>query len=185
MNCQKEITEIRYYPTYEISSDNKIEKINLDSTNLNFKRITDWIEKNQYADKTSIIEFEDNQVLKRIRPFIRGNGFIKERKILSLKSDSILIDNGYPISDLKKILKIHYTNKGQNYRYSDSPKSAGIQVTIDTSKTSKELKDFLINLTRTFDEVNREVSDTLELTFMFDYLRQTLPPPPPSVGFGK
>ena len=146
---------------------------------MNFKDITDWISKNQYNEIMSVIEFKDGQILKKIIPFVRGNGLYRERNILSITSDSIFIDNGYPISDLKWILKRHYANNGKDYRYSDSPERAGVEITLDTNKTANELKHCLINLTRTFEEVNSEGKDTLQLKFIFDYFRQIPPPPPP------
>ncbi len=136
---------------------------------MNFKDITNWISKNQHNDIRSIIEFKDGQILKKIIPFVRGYGLFKERNLLNIKSDSILVDDGYPIKELKRILKRHYTNNGKDYRYSDSPKQSGVEISLDTSKTANELKHCLINLTRTFDEVKREVKDSIELKFIFDY----------------
>ena len=114
-----------------------------------------------------------------IYPLVPSNGLIKERNILSLKSDSILIDDGYPISELKWVLKRHYTNNGKELRYPSSSERAGVRITLDTNKTTKDLEQSLILLTTVFDEVNREVKDTLQLKFLFDYLRQIPPPPPP------
>ena len=179
LGCKIKTTEIRYYPTYPISEQDSIEKLDLDKTNMNFREITNWIGQNQYNEIRSVIEFKDGQISKRIIPFIRGNGLYRERNILSITSDSILIDNGYPISELKWILKRHYTNYGKNWRYPDSFERAGVEITLDTNKTANELKHSLLNLTRTFDEVNREVKDTLQLKFIFDYFRQIPPPPPP------
>jgi hypothetical protein len=116
--------------------------------------------------------------VKKIIPFVRGNCLFKERNILSLKSDSILIDDGYPIIELKNILKRHYTNNGKDFRYPDSSERAGVEITLDTNQTANELKNLLIKLTRTFDEVKKEEKDTIQLKFIFDYYRQ-IPPPPP------
>ncbi|WP_325449798.1 hypothetical protein [Gelidibacter sp.] len=149
---------------------------------MNFKEITNWIGKNQDNEITSIIEFKDDQIVKKIIPFVRGNGLFKERNILRLKSDSILIDDGYPISELKRILKRHYSNNGKDFRYPDSSERAGVEITLDTNQTANELKHFLINLTRTFDEVKNEEKNTIQLKFIFDYYRQIpLPPPPPKI----
>lgn len=179
ISCQEKTTEIRFYPTYPVSPQDSIEKMDLDKSNMDFKDITNWISKNQYHDTRSIIEFKDGRILKKIIPYVRGNGLIKERSILSITSDSILIDDGYPISTLKWVLKRHYTNNGKDFRYPDSPERAGVEITLDTNKTAYDLKQCLINLTRIFDEVNSEVKDTLQLRFIFDYFRQITPPPPP------
>lgn len=124
---------------------------------MNFKEITHWISKNQYNEITSAIKFNDGELLKYIYPFVPSNGLIKERNILSLKSDSVLIDDSYPISELKWILKRHYTNNGKELRYPSSSARAGVRMTLDTNKTAKELKQSLIHLTTVFDEVNKEV----------------------------
>ena len=179
LSCNTRTTEIRYYPTYPISEQDSIEKLDLDKTNMNFREITNWIVQNQYNEIRSVIEFKDGQSVKRIIPYIRGNGLYRERNILSITSDSILIDDGYRISELYRILKRHYTNNGKYFQYPDSFKHAGVEITLDTNKTATELKHSLINLTRTFDEVNGEVKDTLQLTFIFDYFRQIPTPPPP------
>ncbi|MCY2686791.1 hypothetical protein [Salinimicrobium sp. TH3] len=179
LSCKTRTTEIRYYPTFPISKQDSIEKLDLDKTNMNFREITSWIGQNQYNEVKSVIEFKDGQILKKIKPYVRGNGLYRERNILSITSDSILIDDGYPISELKWLLKRHYTNNGKNWRYPDSSVRAGVEITLDTNRTANELKNSLINLTRTFDEVNSEVKDTLQLKFIFDYFRQIPPPPPP------
>ncbi|MEX2349714.1 MAG: hypothetical protein WD554_02445 [Flavobacteriaceae bacterium] len=126
-----------------------------------------------------MVEFDDGEIKKRIMPYFYSNGLYREKNILKLKSDSILIDDNYPISELKRILKRHYLNKGKVPYYSDSPQKALIEVTIDTIKNGKELKEVLTKLTRTFDEIKEEINDTIELRVFFDYFRQIPPPPPP------
>ncbi len=54
-----------------------------------------------------------------------------------------------------------------------------VEITIDTSKTATELKNLLLKVTRTFDEVNAVNNDSLELRIYFDYFRQIPPPPAP------
>lgn len=179
VGCKVGTTEIRPYPTFPISQQDSIEKLDLDKTNMNFKDITKWIGQNQHNEIRSVIEFKDGRISKEIIPYVRGNGFYKKKDILSITSDSILIDDGYPISELKRILKRHYTNNGKNFRYPESAERAAVEITLDTNKTANELRHSLINLTRTFDEVNSEVKDTLQLKFIFDYFRQIPPPPPP------
>jgi len=179
LSCKKRTPEIRYYPTYPISQQDSIEKLDLEKTTMNFKEITNWIGENQYNEIRSVIEFKDGQIIKKIIPFVRGNGYYRERNILSISSDSIFIDDGHSISELKWVLKRHYTNNGKNFRYPDTSDHAGVEITLDTNKTANELKHSLINLTRIFDEVNSEVNDTLQLKFIFDYFRQIPPPPPP------
>jgi len=178
-SCQEKITEIRYYPNDALFANENAEIIGLDTTKLNFKKITNKIGTFYEGFGELVVEFHDGYIKKRVIPFVYGSGLIKERNILQITSDSILIDNRYPISELKRILKRHYTNKGKIPYYSESPYSTLVEVTVDTSKSGKELKEDLIRLTRTFDEIKNELQDTIKLYVYFDYLRQTPRPPPP------
>ncbi len=159
------------------------ELIGLDTTKLNFRQITNRV-MNVGFDSDSgniMVEFDDGEIKKRVVPYFYGYGHYKEKNILKIKSDSILIDNNYPITELKRILKRHYLNKGKVPYYSDSPQKTLVEVTIDTSKNGKELKEVLTKLTRTFDEIKEETNDTIELRVFFDYFRQIPPPPPPKM----
>ncbi len=145
---------------------------------MNFKEITDWIRTNQYDDKKSVIKIQKDNIIREIMPFADGGGcYFRMMNFLEIKSDSILVENGYKIEKLDSILNLHYTNNGKSFYYADSPKRAIVKVTIDTSKTGTELKDFLIKLTTSFDKIN--FKDSLELRLMFDYFRQTPRPPAP------
>ncbi len=176
LSCENKATEIRYYPTdLELPRENS-EIIGLDTTKLNFRQITNLIG-NDFGN--TLVEFDDGKVKKRILPYVYGSGLYKHKNILEIKSDSILIDEGYPNSELKRILKRHYLNKEKIPYYSDSPSKALIEVTIDTISNGMELKEVLTKLTRCFDEIKSEINDTIELRVFFDYMRQIPPPPPP------
>jgi hypothetical protein len=102
-----------------------------------------------------------------------------QRNLLTITSDSILIDKGYPISELKPILIRHYTNNGKVLRYPKSYDKAYVGISLELNETGKDLKKLLINLTSVFDEVNLEVTDSLELHIYFDIFRHASPPPKP------
>ncbi|WP_232219157.1 hypothetical protein [Olleya marilimosa] len=173
-------SEIREYPTDLEFKIDVGELIGLDTTDLNFKQITNRISSFQEENYGQLkVEFEDNKIKKRLTPYVYDEGLIKQKNILRIKSDSILIDDGYSIDELKRILKRHYLNKGKIPYYSDSHQKALVEVTIDTSKNGKELKEVLIKLTSTFDEIKEEINDSIELRVFFDYFRQIPPPPMP------
>ncbi len=177
---ENERSEIREYPTDREFKIEIGELIGLDTTELNFKQIANRIgsfQEESYGQLT--VEFADEKIKKRLIPYVYDEGLIKRKNVLRIKSDSILIDNGYSINELKRLLKRHYLNKGKIPYYSDSPRKALVEVTIDTSKNGKELKEVLTKLTRTFDEIKEEIYDTIELRVFFDYFRQIPPPPPP------
>lgn len=183
LSCENKPTEIRYYPTDRPFNNETSLLIGLDTTKLNFRQLTNKVGTFYKDYGKLVVEFNDQKVKKRITPYVYDGGLIKYRNILEIKSDSILVDEGYSISDLKRILKSHYLNKGEISYYSDSPKKALVEVSVDTNKTGKELKEVLIKLTRTFDEIKEEINDTIELRVFFDYIRQIPPPPPPKIEF--
>ena len=185
-SCQNKTTEIRYYPSEEPYNKSTIFNLNLNNSELNFNEIAKKVGNNQDNNIRTVIELNDNGIIKRIMPFRLGNGLIKERNRLTITSDSIQIDSGCSIKKLKKILKRHYTNKGKESRYSFSPRFAIVEIKLDTSETSTELKKSLINLTRTFDEIENEVQDTLKLVIYFHYTWSfPSPQPPKPVEFEK
>ncbi|HHC80878.1 MAG TPA: hypothetical protein ENK46_13410 [Flavobacteriia bacterium] len=178
-SCQEKMIKIQYYPDDTLYTEKNAEIIRLDTTKLNFKQITDKIGTFYNRFGKLVVEFDDGKVKKRVIPFVFDGGLIKERNILEITSDSILIDDRYPISELKRILKRHYTNKNNISYYSESPYNALVEVTIDTNKSGKELKQVLTNLTSTFDEIKNELQDSIKLSIYFDYSRQTPRPPRP------
>ena len=180
IGCENKTTEIRYYPSDRAFQKDSIQLIGLDTTKLNFRQLTNKSAEFYVDDgKQVVVEFDDDKIKKRVIPYVYTGGLIKLKNVLQLKSDSILIDDGYPISELKRILKRHYLNKGEIPQYSDSPERALVEVTIDTNQSGKELKELLTRLTRSFDEIKGEINDSIELRVAFDYFRQIPPPPPP------
>lgn len=178
LSCENKITEIRYYPTdREFHLDN-VKLIGLDTTKLNFREITDKIEPIYSSSSILVLEFDDGQIKKRVIPYIFGVGSYYNWNVLKIQSDSIQIDDGYSIKELKWILKRHYLNKGKIANYSESPQTALVKISVDTSKNGKELKKLLTKLTRSFDEIKEAINDTIELRVFFDYLK---PPPPPKM----
>ncbi len=186
IGCENKTTEIRYYPSDREFQEDSIELIGLDTTKLNFRQLTNKSAEFYVDDeKQVVVEFDDDKIKKQVIPYVYTGGLIKMKNVLQIKSDSILIDDGYPISELKRILKRHYLNKGEIPQYSDSPERALVEVTIDTNHSGKELKEVLTRLTRSFDEIKSEINDTIELRIFFDYFRQIPPPPmpPPPINF--
>ena len=177
--CSQKPTEIRHYPDEDIYKSGKTVQINLNQDDLTFKEITDSIHQYQTTDLVTLFELEDGRTLKRIMPYTYSGGLIKTKNVLTITTDSILIDNGYSIDRLPDLLARHYMNKGENPIYSDSPERAIVEVSLDTSKSAIEVKQFLNKLTQTFDNLKGRTADSLKLQLMFNYFRQIPPPPPP------
>ena len=180
LSCEKETNEIRYYPSYYQVSKNSDIVIGLDTVKLNFRQITNEVEKYSFDNGYGnlFVEFDDGQIKKRITPFVYGAGLIREKNGLTVTDDSIHIDDGYPISDLKWILKRHYLNKGKIPYYSESPKKAFVELLVDTNMNGIELKKVLTKITRSFDEIKREINDTIELGIFFYNIIEVKPPRP-------
>jgi hypothetical protein len=157
LGCNNQETETKHYPSPNFN--NEIIELDLDTTSLDFR------------------EIKDGRVLKKIYPRIYTE--MLQRNLLTITSDSILIDKGYSISELKPILIRHYTNNGKELRYPKSYDRAYIAISLELDETGKDLKKLLLNLTSVFDEVNLEVKDSLELHIYFDIFRHAPPPPKP------
>jgi hypothetical protein len=179
INCREKAREIRYYPDETLFTSKDAEIIRLDTIKLNFKQITNKVGTYYNRYGKLVLEFEDKNIKKRVIPFVFDGGYIKNRNILTITSDSILKDSNYDISKLKRILRKCYTNKGKNFNYPETPYRNLVLMSIDTNMSSKDLKHELIRLTRTFDEVKNELNDTIKLIVYFDYSRQIKLPPPP------
>ena len=179
LGCANNPTEIRYYPSQTNPLNNKAVLMGLDTTDLNFRQITNKVANYYRKPEYLVIEFNDGRIKKRITPYVYTGGLIRYRNVFPITSDSILKDGGYSILELKRLLKKHYTNNDKDFKYAQSAKRAIVEVTIDTSKSGKELKEVLTKLTRTFDQIQEETIDTLELKVFFDFFRQIPPPPPP------
>ncbi len=168
LGCESRAPEIKYYPSDREFSEVNSEFIGLDTTKLNFCQITNKIRNYDLTPTDLVLELEDRQVKKRILPYVYGVGCIRENNLLKIGSDSIFVDDGYPISELKRILKRHYSNWGEVPYYSESPEKALIELTIDESSNGKKIKDVLTELTRSFDQIRTETSDTIELRVFFN-----------------
>jgi hypothetical protein len=177
-SCQNQSLETRYYPSDQLYFNERIVRINLDSIDLNFKEITDSMIQLESENGKVVFEINDNGILKRIMPndnFIFG--IIKSKNIFDVRFDSVHYMGWHHIDNLKIILKKHFMNKGIDPNFSDSPEKTIVQVTLDTTRTANDLKSLLINLTQTFDEINTEVKDSLELRLKFYYFPEILPKP--------
>ncbi|MBU2929735.1 hypothetical protein [Winogradskyella psychrotolerans] len=170
LSCQKTKTEIYFYPSKEIYKNSQLEKIDLDSTLLDFKYFTDNSGDFPYTEKRISVEFIDEKGIKKcVIPAKYDSALYKQKNVLVIKSDSIMVDNTYSIIKLKQILKRHFTNNGNDIEYSDSPDKAIVELNLKSDTNGKELKRVLNNLTNIFDEINNETKDSLELKLFFDY----------------
>lgn len=179
-SCNRNPSGIQKYNSLNQFSSKRNKIIKLESTELNFMKITEEIYKSYDKKLNLIIEFEDKGIKKQIKPHVYLGGLIKEKNILRVSFDSILIDNNYPISEIKSIMKRHYSNNGKIPYYPDNTEKAIIELALDTTKTAIELKQTLNVLTKNFDDIKKEIKGSFELNILFNYTwKYSAPIPPP------
>ncbi|PQV48462.1 hypothetical protein CLV33_105322 [Jejuia pallidilutea] len=171
--------KVKYYPSEKYFESNGVVEIDLYNPNINFKKIYRRVNELHVNDSTPYFEITHDDTLRRIMPLRNDWGHGSSYNILGISKDSIWKENGYPITELYKLLKKHYENCGKNPQYSISAEKAWVEVELDTNATGSDLEKALLNLTNIFDKLNRTHADTLELKVGLSYFSQIPPPPPP------
>lgn len=176
INCSSQEEVVNYYP-YE-QFDNSLEIIDLDQTNLNFKEITDKSCDEWGKNLFIVIQFRDDNKIKRIAPFCIGAGLYKRRNVLEFVSETANQFNQVSIYQLENELELFYLNNGENENYSVSPEKALLEVSLDSLDSAKDLKFVLAKITRKFDGI-KSTGKELKLGLFFNYYeRPTIPPLP-------
>jgi len=177
-SCFKGEQKVLFYPSFLENSEKTFETINLEKTTLNFKEIVNKIDQ---TSNGTLIEFNDGKNIIKIKTFIHKGGLIKRKNVLQISTDSVLIDKGHLLSDLNSLMKRHFLNNGKIEYYSDSPKKAIFEISINPKKNANELKETLKKLTIEFEKLKKEINERIELTVFFSYFRFekiNIPPPP-------
>lgn len=174
--CGKSGTETRYYPAGENPPSEDVVEIDLDTVGVNVREIIRQIGSIQNRGETPVIQFFDDGVLKRIIPVLTSVDRIPAENKLIIRSESLIREQAFPGNRLKPVLRQHYVAVSGDR---GSPDQAIIVVAVDPERTAVELRHVLRNLTRTFDEVDQEVEEDLNLHILFDYFSPTPAPPPP------
>ena len=176
LSCEKKEIKINYYPTEDIVNDTSSVVFDLDSLKMNFKEFVNKCYELDDLKKQTIIELIDGDTLKKIKIHVLGNGTFYEKNILYIVNDSIQKDKNYPLSDLEKIIKKDYLNNGKIEDYAVSADRAIILISLNADQNVKDLKKYLIKITKAFDEINKENKDSLRLNIFIENL---IPQPHP------
>lgn len=176
LSCEKKEITVNYYPTEDIINDTSSVVFGLDSLKMNFKEFVNKCYELEDLQKQTIVELIDGDTLKKIKIHVIGNGLFYERNILYVINDSIQKDKNYPLSDLEKIMKKHYLNNGKIDNYPVSADRALVLITLKDNQNVNDLKNHLLEITKAFDEINKENKDSLRLNIFIENL---VPPPPP------
>ena len=176
ISCSKEDKIINYFPNEQF--DNSFEIIDLDQTKLNFKEITDKACDEWGENNFVVIEFRDNNKIKRIAPICTGSGLYKRRNVLEIVSKNANHFNQVLISQLESELELFYLNKGENENYSDSPEKALLEISLDSLDSAKDLKFVLARITDKFDGI-KPMENELKLGLILNYYERLPIPPMP------
>ncbi len=190
-SCEKKGKSIFHYPTIQEFKNLK----NKDTLSLNqfenFKSIIDtlWYFKKHLKEKNPVFIIENNDncfYLKTVdlNSNCFGAGLIKFKNLIGISKDSLIKQNKYyTIDSLSKILKTDLSNNGIDNNFADSPKKLIIRFSQPYRESIKDLESNLLLLFKTYNRINKEYGDTLELNIDFEELSIMKPPPPPPIGF--
>lgn len=169
-----------YYPSKQFFDENNMVKINLDSSSLNFKKITNKVISMGYTDSVvPYVQFQKGDTIKNIFLSDVSWGFISSRNRLDINNDSVFKNEAYHIKNIYSILKKHYENNGKDIEFADSAKKAFVVIELDTNAKARDLIKTLNYLTNEFDKLNKTHHDSLQLKVALSYFFQIPPPPKP------
>ena len=149
----------------------------IEYNNLSFQDISRLIDAKRYHDSLTYVNIIDSDHNKHNIVIDNTSFHAKRRSLLSVGHDSIFIDKGYKIDRLKSLMKRHYENNGKNPLYPLNSKTAFIEIAL--KENSKDFRTTLLKVIKTFDSVNKIISDTLELKILLKRIKPPPPPPPP------
>lgn len=168
--------EVVLYSPFDLESRTFV-IIDLDKTNLNFKQITDTVNKLSQQDSLVSIEFIEGKKRKRIIPISTHRGCYWYRNILEVvkKGANKEFHNQINISELNTIHEEFSLNYGKNRDYSDSPNKI-VQVRLDSLNSANDLKVMLSEITKSFDSFKTK-DKNLNLMINFNYWKRFPIPP--------
>lgn len=154
-------------------TEREFEKISLKGGS-NFDDICNLVHENSFQNIKSVVEIMDGENLKTISLYgAQSSGHRLNSNELVLTWDSI---NAYdigtlPRKKLKKALKKFYLNRGDN---------GFVVIRLESTRTSKDLENILLNLKQEFDKMNGETEQSYNLSIFLSCIKpETSRPPPP------
>ena len=177
-NNEKSIKKELFYPNQsEFSKNGNYQFLDLKAFE-NFDGFVDSLENLNYRGKKGYLKFESNKLKINILVSTTFGQYspilLKFKNILSVSKDSLKKEKDYPIRDLKNILKKDLLNFGKNNRYSDSPEKLIVSLTSEID----ELENLLFKVSKVFNEIQQESTDSLSLNIFINRRTEIYPPPP-------
>jgi hypothetical protein len=177
-SCQKEKTN-KYYPTYSIENTKRYSignKFELDDKlSENYKELL-------YSENDSIPFFiiEDDSTKNYVQLDIYKNGhYDKYKNGLRIVNDTIWFEKAYSIDKLDSLLPLHYYNNGKLFSSSTMPKKAFVSLTVDTSATIADLKEYYARILTSYKKTVEIKKDSTQLSIKWIWLNFMPPPPKP------
>ena len=176
--CHK---EVHYYPSKNFFKENSPREIKV--KDLNFGKLVDSLAYQLYRRKRNYISIIDNRKEYKISPFTYSGGLIKERNALEIEKDSIWWNTEKrSLSELTKLIELHYGNEGKEYFLPYSFKKAFIKLTLDGNTSSEVYNDKILYIIQSFEKANFKNKDSCNLNILIDKKvdleNQKIPPPP-------
>ena len=182
VNGCKEKTTL-YYPNKDwFESGSSLVKINHRA--LNFEQLRNEVSNIYQKEKVPYIEIHKGDTVSKVIPMqYDGYGLYKGRNFITITKDSVftMIDN-QKIDQLQSIMVEQYGNNGKNPEYSQDAKSVTIIIDMPIIENGIEIEKIIFKLIKTFNKVNAQFKNNIELNIVFNYGQTAPPPPPPPSG---
>ena len=176
-NREENTRDVIYYPSQREFLNSDFQYIDLKAFP-SFDKLIDSLETLKYNLKKAGFKIETDSVDYHVlASTIFGQDsppMIKFKNILSVSNDSVKKNETYPIRELKQHLRKDLYNQGRDLKFADSPEKMIVSVTSDMD----ELENLLIKIFRTFQEIEKESSDSLQLNIQLNRRMEIFPPPP-------
>jgi len=189
------ISKIKF--NYINNTNNSRDTIELNLSKFsNFLDLYDTVDNNLCNKINSIITFENDSAVYRFTPIIQycssGNPPIRDywaSQFISLSADSILVDASsiylnkrlvYSMDSLDIILSRHLLNK---FNFRKSYRTKFVAIAINSSKAISATKRVFQNLITSFNKLNKQNKDTLNLYIFLRRKFITIIPSPPMPKF--
>ncbi|WP_299276753.1 hypothetical protein [uncultured Psychroserpens sp.] len=179
-----EVKTTYYYP-YKNFIEEETSKLDVSLDSLdNFNGLIDRLSANCKNEKETILNFKNEAYNFKVMANYNCNVVIchKYRNILQIKNETLrhATINDKPLDSLYKYLHIQATNKGKDPKFSTSKNVVVVQISQDSLTPITQTKAVLIDLLKTFNQINKEQNDSLSLFIDFrKYFITDFPPPPP------
>ena len=180
LNCKNGSIEntqkVVYYPSKRFFGAAHLKEVKI-GANDDYLNIVGRVDRIHRSDSLPFLEFEEGNRSVKLIP-LRNYGLYNESNRIRISEDSTyLAFEGNPHKELDQLLIKHYENNGREPRLSENPQKAVVEIELDHFDKGEKLLKLLKMVTRSFERLNTQHGNSLELKVV---LGLPVPPPPPS-----